>query len=186
MLFRSGSVWTSAAVDEEQGIVYNVTGNPRSFTPPGPILYTDSILANDMETGELLWHYQVRATDPWDLDFSCHPMIFDAVSPGKRGASRHCVGAGNKSAFFTWDRYSGELLWRVMLTNWATQGGPWWNSTATAYNKVYVVSNAINDQRDPVTSRALGLSESVTAALQAYTGEIVRSEERRVGKECRL
>lgn len=59
-----------------------------------------------------------------------------------------------------------------MLTNWATQGGPWWNSTAVAYNKVYVVSNAITD-RDPITSRSLGLSESVTAALHAYTGEIV-------------
>ena len=167
-----GSVWTAAAIDEEQNIVYNVTGNPRSFNPPGPLLYTDSIIANDLETGELLWHYQVRATDPFDLDFSCHPMIFEAVSPGKRGARRHCVGAGNKTAFFTWDRYTGELLWRVMLTNWATQGGPWWNSTAAAYNKVYVVSNAIND-RDEITSRSLGLSESVTAALHAYTGEIV-------------
>jgi len=167
-----GSSWTSPAVDEEQNIVYNVTGNPRSFDPPGPLLFSDSIIANDLETGELLWHYQVRASDPFDLDFSCHPMIFDAVSPGKRGARRQCVGAGNKTAFFTWDRYTGELLWRVMLTNWATQGGPWWNSTAVAYNKVYVVSNAIND-RDPITSRSLGLSESVTAALHAYTGEIV-------------
>ena len=167
-----GSSWTSPAVDEEQNIVYNVTGNPRSFDPPGPILFSDSIIANDLETGELLWHYQVRASDPFDLDFSCHPMIFDAVSPGKRGARHQCVGAGNKTAFFTWDRYTGELLWRVMLTNWATQGGPWWNSTAVAYNKVYVVSNAIND-RDPITSRSLGLSESVTAALHAYTGEIV-------------
>ncbi|MBI2820736.1 MAG: PQQ-binding-like beta-propeller repeat protein, partial [Acidobacteria bacterium] len=168
-----GSVWTAAAIDEEQNVVYNVTGNPRSFTPPGPLLHTESILANDLETGELLWHYQVRATDPRDLDFSCHPMIFDAVSPGRRGASRHCVGAGNKTAFYTWDRYTGELLWRVMLTNWATQGGPWWNSTAAAYNKVYVISNAINDERDPISSRSLGLSESVTAALHAYTGEIV-------------
>ena len=168
-----GSVWTSAAVDEEQKIVYNVTGNPRSFTPPGPLLHTESIIANDLETGELLWHYQVRGTDPRDLDFSCHPMIFDAVSPGRRGASRHCVGAGNKTAFYTWDRYSGEMLWRVMLTNWASQGGPWWNSTATAYNKVYVISNAINEERDPLTTRSLGLSESVTAALHAYTGEIV-------------
>jgi len=167
-----GSSWTSPAVDEQQNIVYNVTGNPSSFNPPGPLLFTDSIIANDLETGELLWHYQVRATDPFDLDFSCHPMIFEAVSPGKRGARRQCVGAGNKTAFFTWDRYTGELLWRVMLTNWATQGGPWWDSTAVAYNKVYVVSNAIND-RDPITSRSRGLSESVTAALHAYTGEIV-------------
>jgi polyvinyl alcohol dehydrogenase (cytochrome) len=139
-----GSVWTSAAIDEEQKIVYNVTGNPRSFTPPGPLLYTDAIIANDLETGELLWHYQVRATDPFDLDFSCHPMLFEAASPGKRGAKRQCVGAGNKTAFFTWDRYTGELLWRAMLT-----------------------------ERDPITSRSAGLSESVTAALHAYTGEIV-------------
>ena len=168
-----GGVWTSAAVDEEQGIVYNVTGHPRSFTPPGPLLYTESILANDLETGELLWYYQVRAMDPWDLDFSCHPMIFDAVSPGKRGAVRHCVGAGNKTGFFTCDRYTGELLWRAMLTNWSTQGGLEWNSTAVADNRVYVVSNAVNDERDPDTGRSLGLSESVTAALHAYTGEIV-------------
>jgi polyvinyl alcohol dehydrogenase (cytochrome) len=167
-----GSVWTSAAVDEEQNIVYNVTGNPRSFTPPGPLLYTDSIIANDLETGELLWHYQVRAMDPWDLDFSCHPMIFDAVSPGMRGARRHCVGAGNKTAFYTWDRYTGELLWRAMLTPWATQGGPWLNGTAVAYNKVYLLSNAITE-RDPISSRTAGLSESVTAAIHAYTGEIV-------------
>jgi polyvinyl alcohol dehydrogenase (cytochrome) len=162
-----GSAWTSPVVDEEQNIVYTVTGNPRSFNPPGPLLFSDSILANDLETGELLWHYQVRAADPFNMDFSCHPMIFEAVSPGKRGARRQCVGAGNKSAFFTWDRYTGELLWRVMLT---PPTGPTWNSTAVAYNKVYVVSNAVT--RDPITDRSTR-SESVTAALHAYTGEIV-------------
>ena len=113
----------------------------------------------------LLWHYQVRASDPFNMDFSCHPMIFEAVSPGKRGARRQCVGAGNKSAFFTWDRYTGELLWRVMLTS---PTGPWWNSTAVAYNKVYLVSNQRVTDPDS-TDR----SESVTATLHAYTGEIV-------------
>ena len=167
-----GSVWTSTAVDEEQNIVYNVTGQPRSFTPPGPLLFTDSIIANDLETGELLWHYQVRANDPFDLDFSCHPMIFEAVSPGMRGARRDCVGAGSKTAFVTWDRYTGELLWRAMLTHRAIQGGPWVNSTAAAYNKVYIVSNAITEM-DSKIGFSTGLSESVTAALHAYTGEIV-------------
>jgi len=162
---EGGAAWTSPAVDEEYNIVYTVTGNPSSFDPPGPLLFSDSILANDLETGELLWHYQVRASDPFNMDFSCHPMIFEAVSPGKRGARRQCVGAGNKSAFFTWDRYTGELLWRVMLTS---PTGPWWNSTAVAYNKVYLVSNERVTDPDS-TDR----SESVTAALHAYTGEIV-------------
>ena len=162
-----GSAWTSPAVDEQQNIVYSVTGNPRSFAPPGPLLFANSIIANDLETGELLWYDQVRASDPFNMDFSCHPMIFEAVSPGKRGARRQCAGAGNKSAFFAWDRYTGELLWRTMLT---PPTGLSWNSTAVAYNKVYVVSN--NTLRDPDTGETTG-SESVTAALQAYTGEIV-------------
>jgi len=101
------------------------------------------------------------------MDFSCHPMIYEAVSPGKRGARRQCVGAGNKSAFFSWDRYTGELLWRTMLT---PPTGLSWNSTAVAYNQIYLVSN--NTRRDPDTGQPTG-SESVTAALQAYTGEIV-------------
>jgi len=166
-----GSVWTSAAVDEEQGIVYNVTGNPRSFTPPGPLLYSDSIIANDLRTGELLWHYQARATDPFDLDFSCHPMLFRAESPGKRGAWRDCLGAGSKTAFHCCDRYTGEPLWKAMLTPGSIQGGPWMSSTAAAYNKVFLVSNAI--EVDPGTGRSAGGSQSVTAALHAYTGEIV-------------
>jgi polyvinyl alcohol dehydrogenase (cytochrome) len=167
-----GSVWSSAAVDEEQGIVFNVTGNPRAFKPPGPLLYSDSIIANDLETGELLWHYQARATDPFDLDFSCHPMIFEAASPGQKGARRQCVGAGSKTAFHTCDRYTGELLWKVMLTPGSIQGGPWMDSTAAAYNRVYLVSNAINNL-DSESGRVAGLGESVTAALHAYTGEIV-------------
>jgi glucose dehydrogenase len=169
-----GSVWTCAAVDEEQNIVYNVTGNPRAFHPPGPLLFTESILANDLETGELLWYDQVRNADPFDLDFSCHPMIFDATSPGKPGASRNCVGAGSKGGFYTWDRYTGELLWKVMLTNRGIQGGLVWNSTAVAYNKVYAISNAVNEWTGrSEAGRAVGLSESVTAALHAFTGEIV-------------
>ena len=72
---------------------------------------------------------------PSTLDFSCHPMIFDATSPGKRGASRNCVGAGSKGGFYTWDRYTGELLWKVMLTNRGIQGGLVWNSTAVAYKQ---------------------------------------------------
>ena len=49
-----------------------------------------------------------------------------------------------------------------MLTNQSASGGPLLNSTAVAYNKIFVVSNAL-------TPRG---SMSVTAALNAYTGDI--------------
>lgn len=82
------------------------------------------------------------------------------------------MGAGSKTAFHTCDRYTGDLLWEVMLTPRSIQGGPWRDSTAAAYNRVYLVSNALNEI-DPDYGRVVGLGESVTAALHAYTGEIV-------------
>ncbi len=89
-------------------------------------------------------------------------MIFDAVSPLQRGAERRCVAAGKKEGFFCWDRYTGELYWKAMLTNVSASGGPRMSSTAVADNRVVVVSNAM-------TPRG---AMSVTAGLQAYTGEI--------------
>lgn len=162
-----GSVWSAPAIDEERGIVYNGTGNAKSFSPPGPMLYTESLIANDMDTAELLWFFQARPADfgPFNLDFASHPMIFDASHPSRPGAVRTCVGAGNKAGFYTLNRYTGEKYWKVMLTNHSNNGGPWMDSTAVAYNRVYVVSNsvAINKRRRSV---------SVTAGLNAYTGDI--------------
>ena len=96
-----GSVWGSPAIDEEEHIVYNVTGSAKAFMPPGPMLYTESIVAHDLESGELLWYSQARPRSPHDLDFGCHPMIFDAKAPaGYRGnVVRNCVAAGSKGAF---------------------------------------------------------------------------------------
>ncbi len=157
-----GSVWTSPAIDEEYDILYNVTGSTKGFMPAGPMLYTESIVAHDLHTGQLLWFDQPRPADVHDLDFGSHPMIFDAASPLQRGARRYCVGAGKKEGFFCWDRYTGELYWKAMLTNVSPSGGPRMSSTAVANNRVVVVSNAMTPKG----------AMSVTAALHAYTGEI--------------
>ena len=94
-------MWTAAAIDQEQNILYNVTGNPKAF-PGGPILFTESILAHDLDSGELLWYQQIRPRDPFDLDINTHPVLFDATHPTHRGATvRHCVGAGTKAG--GWD-----------------------------------------------------------------------------------
>ncbi len=163
--YGGGSVWTSPAIDEEAGVVYNVTGSLKAVLPSaGPVLYTESILAHDLDSGELLWYHQARPADPFDLDFGCHPMVYDAEAPpGYWGrARRQCVGAANKAGFFCWNRYTGELYWKVMLTN-ANPSGPNLNSTAAAYNRFFVVSN----------SRKPKGNMSVSAALHAYSGDIL-------------
>ena len=156
-----GSVWTAPAIDAENNIVYNVTGSVKAF-PPGPILFTESILAHDLDSGELLWFHQIRPRDPFDLDFNTHPVIFEAKSPTQRGMTqRHCIGSGTKAGgFHVFDRYTGAPYWNSMVTN----GGLALNATAFAYDKIYLVSNSTAQHRGPL---------SVTVALHPYTGEVL-------------
>lgn len=95
-----GGAWYPPAVDAEAGIVYWGTGNPSPFpgtaeapnaaSRPGPNLYTDSVLALDVRTGELLWHHQVIEHDLFDHDH-VHTMLVPTddgvvvVSAGKGG-----------------------------------------------------------------------------------------------------
>ena len=160
-----GSIWTSPAIDETANIVYFVTGSLKSYLQPDPMLFSESMLAFDADTGEMLWHDQVRAADTFDLDFSCHPMIFDAVHPAQKNEVRKCVGAASKAGFYCFNRYTGQRYWKAMLTSSGPSSGPILNSTAVAYNRIFVVSNAA-----PVRGRS---AMSVTAALHAYTGDIM-------------
>jgi glucose dehydrogenase len=157
-----GSLWTAAAIDAQRNIVYHATGNPKAFSAPGPMLFTESVLAHDLESGELLWFHQVRPRDPFDLDFNTHPLIFDAAHPTQRGeTARHCVGAGTKAGgFHVFDRYTGTPYWTAMVTN----SGTALNASAFAYGKIYLVSNSSAPHRGAL---------SVTVALHPYTGEVL-------------
>ena len=114
-----------------------------------------------MESGELLWYDQLRSNDPFDLDYSCHPMLFEATHPEYAAATRRCVGAGSKTGFHTFDRDTGTHLWSASITN----GGPSLNSTAYDREKIYVVNNSAANHRL--------LAQSATVALHAWTGEVL-------------
>lgn len=157
-----GSLWTSGAVDEQHNVVFNGTGSTKGLMP-NSMLYTESLLAHDIDTGELLWYYQAHPQSAFDLDFCAHPMIFDAASPARiRGDMRPCVGAGNKAGFYCFNRHTGELYWKTMLGGASADSGPLVNATAVAYNKVFVQNTSILSV--PLLA--------VTAALNAYNGDI--------------
>lgn len=164
---KGGSMWTSPAVDEKERILYVATGSNKFLGAGDPVLFTESILAFDADTGYLRWYYQAHPNDTFDLDWGCHPIVFDAAGPlMKKGATRQCVAAGNKDGIYCFDRYSGELLWRTQLTQTYHYGGPNVDSIAFDNNKLYLVSNAATQLigKPPI---------SVTAALDSYTGRIV-------------
>jgi PQQ-dependent dehydrogenase (methanol/ethanol family) len=73
-----GGVWMTPAVDRKTNTVYYVAGNPSpdlyGDIRPGDNLYTNSIVAIDLETGEYKSHFQYIAHDVWDLD-AVSPVI---------------------------------------------------------------------------------------------------------------
>src|SRR5206468_1247829 len=73
-----GGVWMTPAVDLSTRTVFFVAGNPSpdlyGAERPGDNLYTNSMVAVDLDTGAHKWHSQYIAHDVWDLD-AVSPVI---------------------------------------------------------------------------------------------------------------
>ena len=67
-----GGVWQNPAVDLESNRIYFVVGNPSpdldGAQRPGDNLYTDSLVALDLDTGKYVCHFQYIPHDVWDLE----------------------------------------------------------------------------------------------------------------------
>src|SRR3954447_20114023 len=74
-----GGVWQNPAVDLETNRLYFVVGNPSpdldGSLRPGDNLYTNSLVAVDLNTGKYVCHLQYIAHDVWDLDAVSPPVI---------------------------------------------------------------------------------------------------------------
>ncbi len=74
-----GGVWQSIAVDKESNTAYFVVGNPSpdlyGAIRPGDNLYTDSLVAVDLDTGKYKCHFQYVPHDVWDLDAVSPPIL---------------------------------------------------------------------------------------------------------------
>lgn len=110
--YGGGSAWTTPAIDAKLGLLYFGTGNPSpqmdDISRPGDNLYTVSLVALDIATGKLRWHYQQVPHDVWGYDLASPPVLFDFKRGGK---TIPAVGHPSKTGwFYVHDRATGELL----------------------------------------------------------------------------
>jgi PQQ-dependent dehydrogenase (methanol/ethanol family) len=108
-----GGVWMTPAVDTKTKTVFFVVGNPSpdlyGAERPGDNLYTDSIVAVDLESGKYKWHYQYVAHDVWDLDAVSPPILVDVKD--KHGKMIPGVIHGGKTGhIYVHDRRDGSLI----------------------------------------------------------------------------
>ena len=111
-----GGAWYPPAIDTKRRIVYFGTANPAPFpgTPqypngtsrPGDNLYTDSVVALDIDTGKLRWYHQVTPHDLFDRD-QVHVLL--ARLPDGREV---VISAGKSGEIVGLDPDSGRVLWQ--------------------------------------------------------------------------
>ncbi|MGZ9710895.1 outer membrane protein assembly factor BamB family protein [Glaciimonas sp. GNP009] len=108
-----GGVWTTPAIDRATKTVYFVVGNPSpdlyGAERPGDNLYTDSLVAIDLDTGAYKWHFQYIAHDVWDLDAVSPPILVDVKDKSGKMIPA-IVHAGKTGHVYVHDRRDGSLI----------------------------------------------------------------------------
>ena len=130
-----GLTWNTISYDPDLGWMYIGTGQPTPWAStlrgPGDALYTNSILAIDIDTGKIQWHFQVVPADNWDLDATYESMLVDLVIGGE------VVKALIQTSKIGWgvvlDRVTGRFLrafrtgYDNLITGWTDGGSPIFN-----------------------------------------------------------
>jgi alcohol dehydrogenase (cytochrome c) len=100
--------WITGTYDPELNLLYVGTGNPApdfdGGVRPGDNLYTDSVIAVDVDAGQIRWHYQCTPHDVWDYDSIAECILFESDG-------RKLLGHFDKNGyFFVLDRTNGALV----------------------------------------------------------------------------
>jgi PQQ-dependent dehydrogenase (methanol/ethanol family) len=108
-----GGVWMTPAVDLATRTVFFVVGNPSpdldGSIRPGDNLYTNSMVAVDLDTGKYKWHYQYIAHDVWDLDAVSPPILIDAKDASGKMVPA-VIHGGKTGHVYVHDRSNGKLI----------------------------------------------------------------------------
>jgi|TARA_B100001750_G_scaffold246555_1_gene269230 alcohol dehydrogenase (cytochrome c) len=106
------SVWVTGSYDPDLNLTYWGVGNPgpdwNAAQRPGDNLYSDAAVALDVDTGELVWHFQFTPNDGYDYDSVQVPILADIEWNGE--PRRVMLWANRNGYFYVLDRVTGEFL----------------------------------------------------------------------------
>ena len=111
----NAGVWAQMSIDEEQGLLYLPvelpTGDYYGGHHPGNNLFSESIVALDLKTGQRRWHYQLVHHGIWDFDIPCAPILVDITVNGRPVKA---LAQPTKQAWlYVFDRVTGQPIWPI-------------------------------------------------------------------------
>ncbi|HEY8254489.1 MAG TPA: PQQ-binding-like beta-propeller repeat protein [Rhizomicrobium sp.] len=120
-----GPIWIGGAYDPDLKLVYYGTGQPNPQWSgkgrPGDNLYSDCIVALDIDTGKLKWYFQNTPHDTHDYDSTEIIVLADMTFKGK--PRKVALQANRNGFYYILDRTNGEFLQAtpfVSRVDWGT------------------------------------------------------------------
>ena len=116
---KKGSFWLAGSYDPDLKLVYWTTGSSYPYpeilkgTGDGAVLYTNSLLALDAETGAMKWFFQMQPRDNFDMDHQDNPILADVEIGGIQRKVVYTLG--KTGILWALDRETGDHLWHRQL-----------------------------------------------------------------------
>ena len=166
-LTGGAAVWVPPAIDADLGLVYLSVGNAApdilGENRGGDNLFSASIVAINLFTGNPVWHFQEVHHDIWDYDSAQPAVLFSLEKDGKQfRALGHCSKNGQ---YYILDRRTGEPIYKV--TEQPVPGGAsFQNAAATQpYSAVEPLTPLSFDQ---LTAEEQPDTAAITAAFSSF------------------
>lgn len=121
------NVWSAPAFDDALGLLYVPTGNGKpnywgADRSPATEKYSSSVVALDIETGKVRWHFQTVHHDLWDYDVPSQPALYD-IPDGKGGVTPALIQLTKRGQIFLFDRRDGTPLQEIREVPVPQEGG---------------------------------------------------------------
>lgn len=120
-----GDTWLTGSYDPEQNLLIWGIGNPspdfNGEVRAGDNLYTECVVALDLDTGKMKWYFQFTPHDTMDWDAVEIPILVDTNYQGK--PRKLLLQADRNGFYYVLDRTTGDFLHGVQFDrslNWAT------------------------------------------------------------------
>lgn len=118
MSHGGGSFWTPLSLDEKKGVLFAPVGNPApdfyGEVRKGADLHTNSAVAIDVKSGQVLWQQQFVEHDVHDWDLS---QVSPLITAHVKGKKRNLVLVSGKDGLYrAVDRDTRELLYEIPIT----------------------------------------------------------------------
>ena len=178
-------IWTEITADPEAGLAYLPVEQPTSDffggKRPGNGLYGNSLVAVDLKTGKMKWHFQFIHHEIWDYDMSSAPLLMELTVNGK--AVKAVVEPSKMGMLYAFDRITGKPIWPIpeRKVEKGTVPGEWYAPTQPipskppAYSRTGIGIDDLIDFTPDMRKQAVELVKNYKIG-PIYTPPIVSKE----------